>query len=496
MRGRKLPTTAGLCSLLAALSFFVSDARTQESALPSGVGKLAPVGSVFTYQGQIKKNGVLITGNCDLNFTLWDAAGSGSPPTGGTQIGTTYTVTSVPVASGLFTTQLGFGANAFEGDERYLQIAVRFPAASGSYKTLAPRQLITPAPYAMALRPGAVIRKTGAGAKNLSVYSNDWGGGSASIYGVMDTPSGIFLGTYAGIWGDSTNGSGLYGTSANMYGVYGKTATGDAGVFGQIGNTWTGLNTGEQAAVLGVGTGPGGIGVVGASIETYGVRGQGLTGVKGISYVIQGTGVVGECNNGVNAWGVWGKSTSGYAGYFNGNVHVAGTLSKTAGGFKIDHPLDPANKYLNHSFVESPDMKNLYDGVAVLDGTGAAVVQLPDWFEALNRDFRYQLTCIGVPAPVYIAAEISSNRFTIAGGRPGMKISWQVTGIRKDAYAEQHRIPVEELKPPELRGAYLHPAVYGLPDSASVQSAMESAKGIRPQPMPPVIQGEASARPR
>ena len=93
-----------------------------------------------------------------------------------------------------------------------------------------------------------------------------------------------------------------------------------------------------------------------------------------------------------------------------------GTLSKTAGSFKIDHPLDPANKYLYHSFVELPDMKNIYDGVATLDANGAAVVTLPDWFEALNEEFRYQLTCIGGYAPVYIAQEIKDNQFTIAGG--------------------------------------------------------------------------------
>ncbi|MCK4597432.1 hypothetical protein KAU04_05305, partial [bacterium] len=119
------------------------------------------------------------------------------------------------------------------------------------------------------------------------------------------------------------------------------------------------------------------------------------------------------------------------AGYFSGNVTVTGTLSKGGGSFKIDHPLDPANKYLYHSFVESPDMKNLYDGVVNLDNDGAAWVELPEWFEALNKDFRYQLTPIGAPGPnLYIAQEIQNNRFQIAGGPLGMKVSWQVTGIR------------------------------------------------------------------
>ncbi|MEP0775622.1 MAG: hypothetical protein HRF46_14850, partial [Acidobacteriota bacterium] len=145
----------------------------------------------------------------------------------------------------------------------------------------------------------------------------------------------------------------------------------------------------------------------------------------------------------------------------SGNAMVKGTLSKGGGSFKIDHPLDPENRYLYHSFVESPDMMNVYNGNVVLDEHGQATVELPEWFQALNRDFRYQLTCIGGFAPVYIAAEIAENRFTIAGGRPGLKVSWQVTGIRQDPFANANRIPVEELKPEGERGHLLHPEAWG-----------------------------------
>jgi hypothetical protein len=148
---------------------------------------------------------------------------------------------------------------------------------------------------------------------------------------------------------------------------------------------------------------------------------------------------------------------------FSGNLHVGGTISKGSGSFKIDDPLDPANKYLYHSFVESPDMMNIYNGVVVLDKHGMAVVGLPDYFEALNQDFRYQLTAIGAPAPnLHIARKVSGNRFKIAGGKPGMEVSWQVTGIRHDAYAKAHRIPVEEDKGKE-RGTYLHPELFNSP---------------------------------
>jgi len=176
-------------------------------------------------------------------------------------------------------------------------------------------------------------------------------------------------------------------------------------------------------------------------------------------------GVAGRAYNGNTNYGVYGYATGGttnYAGYFNGNVNVLGTLTKAAGSFKIDHPLDPENKYLSHSFVESPDMMNVYNGNVVLDDSGQTVVEMPDWFEALNRDFRYQLTCIGGFAPVYIAGKIQDNSFKIAGGTAGLEVSWQVTGIRHDSYAEANRIPVEENKEPDERGKYLHPVEHGL----------------------------------
>jgi hypothetical protein len=114
-------------------------------------------------------------------------------------------------------------------------------------------------------------------------------------------------------------------------------------------------------------------------------------------------------------------------------------------------------------------MKNIYDGIAKLDSNGEAIVELPEWFGALNRDFRYLLTAIGAPAPtLYVAEEVAGNRFKIAGGTPGMKISWQLTGIRKDAYADKHRIPVEENKPDRERGSYLHPEAFNQPAERGV----------------------------
>jgi hypothetical protein len=215
----------------------------------------------------------------------------------------------------------------------------------------------------------------------------------------------------------------------------------------------------------------------------YGVQGrsQKNAGVYGESH--DGFGMVGMSGN----WaGLYGQSINDYAAVLDGKVKITGNLEKAGGSFKVDHPLDPANKYLCHSFVESPDMKNVYDGVVVLDRKGKAEIDLPDWFGALNKDFRYQLTAIGSPGPnLYIAEEISegttsnygsksssnknnNSRFRIAGGTSGMKVSWQVTGIRKDPWANANRIQIEEDKAAKERGYYLHPDLYGQPEEKGI----------------------------
>ena len=200
-----------------------------------------------------------------------------------------------------------------------------------------------------------------------------------------------------------------------------------------------------------------------SSFGGHGVRAEG--GVGSGAGNKGGIGIVAFGGLGVNG------ATVGPAGQFGGDVHITGNLSKAGGSFKIDHPLDPENKYLYHSFVESPDMMNIYNGNVTTDENGDAVITLPDWFEALNRDFRYQLTVIGTFAQAIVADEIQNHRFTIKTNSPNVKVSWQVTGIRHDAYADKHRIPVEEAKPEAERGSYLHPDAYGQLEERSVQWA-------------------------
>ncbi len=289
------------------------------------------------------------------------------------------------------------------------------------------------------------------------------------IFGNNAATTGAAFGVQG--WSASSAGAGVFGNNTSAVccfaaGVFGQSA-GGTGVLGQA-TAASGLNFGVQGTT----TSTQGVGVQGNSPNVAvagfnqlctttcnpvtGVAGQFVTGVGGL--ILQG---------------LAGSSLNSLVQVFsvdsNGNLTVTGNLSKGSGSFRIDHPLDPANKYLSHSFVESPDMMNIYNGMVVLDAEGNATVVLPEYFQALNSDFRYQLTAIGAPGPnLYIAEEISTNHFKIAGGKAGAKVSWQVTGVRQDAYAQAHRIKVEEEKPAQEKGHYLHPELFGGSDKQAV----------------------------
>ncbi len=169
----------------------------------------------------------------------------------------------------------------------------------------------------------------------------------------------------------------------------------------------------------------------------------------------------------------------------SGDVRVPGHVTKAACTFKIDHPLDPGNKYLSHSVVESPEMLNLYSGTATTGQEGLAVVELPAYFEALNRDVRYQLTPIGEPVRVSVFQEVRNNRFVIKTEQPHVRVSWMVTGVRQDVYAQAHPIIVEEEKNEDERGHYLHPTLHGQPSSRHVWAKhMEAAQQTAPMTEP------------
>ena len=307
---------------------------------------------------------------------------------------------------------------------------------------------------------------------------------AAGVQGLVtsSTPSGLSAGVFGanngtslgviGVRGRAGTGTAIIGSSLNAMGVVGSAPTGGTGVFGgSDGGSDVGYGVqGETSSPAADAAGVYGHIQSGAA-NAAGVRGYNASfpccgmGVAGF-HAGQGIGVYGEAPSG---FAVSGFSPNNWSGYFQGAVRVVGTLTKSAGAFRIDHPLDPAHRYLQHSFVESPEMKNVYDGNVLTNGQGFAPVKLPAYFQALNKDFRYQLTIVGTRGwQARVVREIANNRFTIQTDLPGVKVSWQVTGIRKDPYANAHRIQVVVPKEGAAAGKYVHPELYGKPLTKSV----------------------------
>jgi len=369
------------------------------------------------------------------------------------------------------------------------------------------------------------VRGTATAASSTGVYGTSTGGGSTvGVYGSgangvqgRGTANGVYgtgdngvqgLGTYNGVYGTGTTngvyGTGLYGVSGNgtadgvlgtgPNGVYGTGTTngvygtGPVGVYGSgttegvygIGAgapSGSGLNGGNGiSASGGIGDpssstaygGAGGIFDGGASGNGYG-NGYGGVGIEGLGGE-GGPYSGGNGGDGISASGGNGFY-SGYAGYFSGNIDVTGSTQASSDELKIDHPLDPANKYLYHSSVESSEMMNIYTGNVTTDSQGLATVQLPDWFEAVNTDFRYQLTVIGQFAQAIVGSKVASHQFGIRTDKPNVEVSWQITGVRQDAYAKAHPLVVEQAKNARERAHYIHPELYGAPEEQSIDWA-------------------------
>ena len=457
----------------------------------------------FSYQGRLTEMGNPVTGTRFFRFTLFDENGA--------VIAGAVSEQTLQVNSGIFSATLDFGSPAFfAGANRSLQIEVKINIGD-AYTLLNPRQPILSAPYSIrslladdanrlggtlanqfvltndsrlsdARQPlagsGNYIQNSGAQqTANFNISGSGFIGGNLGIgttsplskltiqtatnnYGFLQTNGAITFGSFIG--GASVPVGGWFGTLTN-HPLHFFTANSSArmtiteGGFVGIGTTAPASRLeviNDNSAIRGI-----------ASSSGIGVFGKGFTGVWGESLRTANSYALYADNDGSN--------TVGFAGVFNGRVSVIGNLTKSGGSFKIDHPLDPANKYLSHSFVESPDMMNIYNGNVTTDKQGEAIVTMPEYFAALNRDFRYQLTVIGQFAQAIVAEEIKNNQFKICTDKPNVKVSWQVTGIRQDVYANENRIPVEEDKPADERGFYLYPKGFNQPPEKSVVSLIK-----------------------
>jgi hypothetical protein len=465
----------------------------------------------ITYQGVLTdlSGSPKSDGGYSIKFSFYEAGEGGDA---------IWTETkNLAVKKGLFSTSLGdltpFNSNVKFDKQYFLGIKV------GDEAELSPRIPLTSAGYSINadnVADGKVVKSLnglkdnilieGGGGTTVTASENkitisSSGGGGTGILGIQNTnnsldisePNGptatvnvkipltltgstagyIFTasntGDGHGIAGVST-GTGVYGESDDWYGVYGNSPAGTG--IGGVSETGTGVyafSTNYHAIHAG-------------STNDYGVVGftnNGWGGVYG-STIDRSYGILGYHNPGNNSGaGVYGYGASGidwgdYAGKFDGSVIVsaylyAGALSVSGDkNFKIDHPLDPQNKYLIHSCVESPDRMNVYNGNITTDENGFAAVELPSYFELLNIDYRYQLTAIGQQAQAWIETEIQDNRFTIKTDKPKVKVSWQVTGVRNDPYAKTHPMIVEKEKEEFVKGKYLMPELYGQPKEKGI----------------------------
>ncbi len=376
------------------------------------INVMAQAPETMVYQGRLADtDGNPITTEVVVNFALY---GAFDADPGDSIWSETMLIT--PDDQGVFTAELGatvpLTTGIFNGDPRFLGIKV------GNDSQMTPFQLLASAPYAISANPPATFQ-------DLTTFRG-----------------GVVIGDNPAYNADEKlHVHGLYNSNVFHYGIVADVEDNSTG----------------------------GILALYAESETDGNPRYGMYSVcttkdpavsTGTSYGIYTT-----ANDGASAYGIYayaGSATTNYAGYFAGDINVTGTVVKGAELFRIDHPTDPTNKYLQHSVVESPEMMNVYNGNIVTDAEGIALVELPDYFDALNKDFRYQLTVIGDFAQAIVGQEISGNLFTIRTDKPSVKVSWQVTGIRKDAFAEANPIKVEMEKPAIEKGLYLHPEAYKL----------------------------------
>ncbi|WP_162015840.1 hypothetical protein [Chloroflexus aurantiacus] len=308
-----------------------------------GSVQAAPLGTAFTYQGQLQKNGSPYNGTCSFQFSLWDAV------SGGAQVGSTLTQTGVTVSNGLFTVTLDFGTGVFTGDVRWLQIAVQCSGDSG-YTTLSPRHALTAAPYALGLRPGAqvigsvvdaslLVQNTAAGGFGYGVFvqTDSTSSDAAGVMGYAAATSGVTYGVYGR--SNSPNGTGVYGihqassgSAPGIHGVTRSTSNDAVAILGEVpfsslpGATSTavrGLNKGTGGTGIGVwgSHDGGGWGVYGTSVSGIGVYGR-TTTETGIS-----TGVFGETTStsGRGVYGLAVANTGTTYGVYGGSISPSGT---------------------------------------------------------------------------------------------------------------------------------------------------------------------------
>ncbi len=165
-----------------------------------------------------------------------------------------------------------------------------------------------------------------------------------------------------------------------------------------------------------------------------------------------------------------------------GAAQVFGTFSASGTkSFQIDHPLDPENHYLNHFCTEGPEPYNVYRGNVITDARGYATVELPEYFDKIDRNPTYDLTVIDGGDDfvlVKVVREVQNNVFTIRTSAPRTKVSWRVEAIRNDRWVQRYGYLATQEKEEENRGRYVSPELYGQPVEMGIPYHSEGPSAI------------------
>jgi len=263
-----------------------------------------------------------------------------------------------------------------------------------------------------------------------------------------------------------------------------------------IGNS-SGVAWGVSGQVQAVGTAQ--AAVYGSNLRTtggHGVYGIGLNGVVGETNYSQGNALWGEnfdaiapLGNGVGTAGIGYYGVVGQDRYNGAAAGAYGVLSNGDFGatgvktFLIDHPEDPENKILRHFSTESNEVLNIYRGNAVFDANGEAIVQLPEYYEEINKNPSYNLTPVGAYAELYVKKEIANGTFIIGGGQMGLKVSWTIYAERNDLYLQQfpEKRDVVIEKREGQKGKYFMPYLYNQPKEKAVINPERKQELIQPK---------------
>ena len=365
------------------------------------------------------------------------------------------------------------GANTFSGDATFLDSAM---VVSGN-KVVIGRNTAPAANDVLGLKRSLASSVVSSGAR--IDLANSGTGKLIGLASTADAAGDFAAGVYSNGSADGDSAFGVYGvasSAATNIGVYGTVSGATGGKTGVMGEAAGGFNiTGVRGIVYGGGGTPYGVfGQATNGLDGYGVRGfadqntNSGRGVDGVAFgnIGSGFGVYGRASSNTGTgYGVYGAAgTNGvedWAGYFSGDVMVTGQVFMPSLITVIDHPLDPENRNLQFAGISSPQMSNALFGNVTTNSSGEAVVELPEYFTAVSTEYKYQLTVVGQFAQAIIGEEIRGNAFTIKTDKPNVKVSWQVVGLRNDAFARTKQLQVEKAKLPEDVGKYLHPGAHG-----------------------------------